>query len=88
METLTNILKAIRIRLAELNDIEYHPHPCNNVEDCIGTCKMCDAESILLLKTLKKKEREGFPVTYDSSSASAIIIESKESQKKVLTRSK
>lgn len=58
------ILKSIRIRLAELNNILYAPHSCNNKGDCPGTCEACDAESQWLLRTLKSMEEKGFPVTY------------------------
>lgn len=71
------ILKAIRIRLAEVNNIEYTPHPCNNTRDCIGTCNQCDNESLWLLHTLKMKEKEGFPITYSLNSIN------KENKKKI-----
>ncbi len=58
------ILKSLRIRLAELNNISYTPHPCNNKGDCPGRCVACDAESQWLLKTLKRMEDKGFPVIY------------------------
>lgn len=58
------ILKSIRVRLAELNHIQYSPHPCDNIGDCNGTCSLCDAESKWLLSTMKELEKKGFPVTY------------------------
>ena len=58
------LLKSIRVRLAEVNKITYIPHPCNNTEDCLGTCEMCDAESKWLLHIMKEKENEGFPIIY------------------------
>lgn len=58
------ILKSIRVRLAEVNNISYTPHPCDNVGDCYGTCSMCDAESQWLLRTMKEMEKKGFPVSY------------------------
>lgn len=57
-------LKSIRVRLAEINNIPYTPHPCNNTENCIGTCELCDAESKWLLCTLKKLESQGYPIIY------------------------
>ena len=58
------ILKSLRIRLAELNNISFTPHPCNNKGNCPGTCEACDAESQWLLKTMKSMEEKGFPVIY------------------------
>ena len=61
------LLKSIRVRLAEWNNITYSPHPCNNIGDCSGTCEMCDAESKWLLYTLRQLERKGFPITFSLS---------------------
>lgn len=58
------LLKTIRIRLAELNNIEYKPHYCNNSDDCSGTCEMCDNESKRILQEMKRLERKGFPIIY------------------------
>lgn len=58
------LLKSIRVRIAELNNIAYVPHPCNNTEDCNGTCQICDAESRWLLHTMKEMELKGYPIIY------------------------
>lgn len=58
------LLRSIRVRLAEMNNIAYSPHPCHNTEDCSGTCEMCDAESQWLLRKLKNMEKNGFPIKY------------------------
>ncbi len=58
------ILKSIRVRLAELNNISYTPHPCNNIGDCKGTCSICDAESQWLFSSMKKLDKKGFPIYY------------------------
>lgn len=58
------LLKSIRVRLAELNHITYTPHPCNNIDDCNGTCQRCDAESRWLLHTMKEMEIKGFPIAF------------------------
>ena len=59
-----NLLKSIRIELAEVNNIAYTPHSCDNTEECPGTCDMCDAESLWLLHTMKRMEKKGFPISY------------------------
>lgn len=58
------ILKSIRVRLAEVNSIPYSPHSCNNTGDCYGTCCACDAESQWLLSTMKEMEKKGYPIIY------------------------
>ena len=58
------ILKSIRVRLAEVNSIPYSPHLCNNTGDCYGTCCACDAESQSLLSTMQEMEKKGFPIIY------------------------
>ena len=52
------ILKSIRVRLAEVNSIPYSPHSCNNTGDCYGTCCACDAESQSLLSTMQEMEKK------------------------------
>lgn len=58
------ILKSIRVRLAEVNNIPFMPHPCDNIGDCNGTCSVCDAESQWLLSTMKEMEKKGYPIIY------------------------
>lgn len=59
-----SILKSIRVRLAEANNIPYIPHNCDNIGDCSGTCSLCDAESQWLLSTMRNMEKKGFPISY------------------------
>ena len=58
------ILKSIRVRLAEVNNIAYTPHSCDSIGDCFGTCSVCDAESQWLLSTMKEMEKKGYPIFY------------------------
>lgn len=58
------ILKSIRVRLAEVNNIPYTPHPCDNIGDCYGTCSVCDAESQWLLSMMKEKKKKGYPIIF------------------------
>lgn len=41
---ICEVLKAIRRRIALLNNIEYQEHICDNQDDCIGTCALCEKE--------------------------------------------
>ena len=58
-KTKCRILKGIRQRIADINVIEYAPHPCSNVGNCAGTCSMCDSELAWLEKQLEEKMAEG-----------------------------
>ena len=69
------LLKSIRVRLSELNKITYTPHPCNNTEDCCGTCDACDAESKWLLHTMKELESKGYPIIYSLNDNNDHLIE-------------
>ena len=69
------LLKSIRVRLAEINNIPYTPHPCNNIEDCSGTCILCDAEAKWLLYTLKELENQGYPIIYSLYESDVIVSE-------------
>lgn len=61
-KTKCRILKGIRQRIADINGIEYEPHPCTNAEDCIGTCSMCDKELEWLENQISNKKAEGLHV--------------------------
>ncbi len=56
------ILKGIRQRIADINEINYEPYPCSNNVDCNGTCTQCDKELEWLFMQLKLKESHGYPV--------------------------
>lgn len=61
-KTKCRILKGIRKRIAEINGIEYEPHPCNNRGNCKGTCVMCDYELSWLWLQLQEKVAKGYRV--------------------------
>jgi len=56
------ILKEIRKRIADENDIPYEIRNCNYQGDCSGTCPKCEGELRWLEYQLKKKEELGQPV--------------------------
>jgi hypothetical protein len=69
------LLKSIRVRLAEVNNIPYTPHLCNNSGDCNGTCELCDTESKWLLCTMKELEDQGRPIIYSLSESDGNVFE-------------
>ena len=49
------MLKRIRQRIAEANDIPYTIEECNSTDDCTGTCPRCEEEIAHLADMLNKK---------------------------------
>ena len=68
------LLKSIRVRLAEINNITYTPHPCNNTMECNGTCELCEAESKRILDTMKEREKKGYPILYSLNELDEISL--------------
>lgn len=60
-------LKELRVRFAELNDIEYAPAECYHVGDCRGTCPACDAELRYLEKSLWEKVARGEQIIWGNT---------------------
>lgn len=54
-----NELKAIRKKIAEVNDIEYTPNECTHQGECAGTCPACEAELKYLEKQLSMRQLIG-----------------------------
>lgn len=52
-------LRNIRIKIAELNDIEFEPAVCTHKGPCKGTCPVCDSEIKYLDSELQKKKQRG-----------------------------
>lgn len=52
---ICNILKEVRLKIADANGIEYIPAKCDHQGDCMGTCPMCEAELQYLEQELEKK---------------------------------
>lgn len=53
------ILKEIRQRIADANDIELITSECQHKGDCLGTCPKCEAELRYLEHELEKRQRLG-----------------------------
>jgi hypothetical protein len=57
------ILKDIRRRIAEENDIEFIVSECKHKGDCRGTCPKCEAELRYLERELEKRRKKGLAVS-------------------------
>ena len=54
------ILKGIRQKIADANDISYQPKECHHKGDCTGTCPVCEEEIRYLEGELKARKGNGF----------------------------
>ena len=63
------ILKEIRQKIADANDIEYVTSECQHKGDCLGTCPKCEAELRYLERELEKRQRLGKTVVVAGLSA-------------------
>lgn len=57
------ILKDIRKRIADENDIEFITSECKHKGDCLGTCPKCESELRYLERELEKRRAVGKKVT-------------------------
>ncbi len=64
------ILKEIRQKIAEENDIPYVTRECTYQGECSGTCPKCEAELRYLEQQLEKRQRLGKRVTVAALAAS------------------
>ena len=64
------ILKQIRQKIADENDIPYVTQECTFQGECKGTCPKCEAELRYLEQQLQKRQRLGKAVTVAALSAS------------------
>ena len=53
------ILKDIRIKIAQENDIEFITSECTHKGDCAGTCPKCEAEVRYLESQLARRRASG-----------------------------
>ena len=68
------ILKEIRRRIAEANDIEYITSECRYRGDCLGTCPRCEAEVRYLEQQLERRRLSGRAVTLLGISAGVLTL--------------
>lgn len=52
-------LRAIRERIAEVNEIEYAEKPCTHAGECKGTCPYCESQARRLTRELSKRRALG-----------------------------
>lgn len=64
------ILKEIRQKIADENDIPYVTQECSFQGECSGTCPKCEAELRYLEQQLEKRKKLGKTVTVAALSAS------------------
>ena len=67
------ILKEIRQKIADENDIPYVTQECSYQGECSGTCPRCEAELRYLEQQLEKRKRLGKTVTVAALSASLMM---------------
>jgi len=67
------ILKEIRRRIAEENDISYAVRECTHQGNCKGTCPRCEAEVRYLEQELEKRRKLGKKVTLAAIAAGLSI---------------
>lgn len=63
------ILKEIRRKIAEENDIPYITHGCTHQGECSGTCPRCEQELRELEHALQKRQRLGKAVAVTAVAA-------------------
>lgn len=68
------ILKDIRKKIAEENDIEFITSECQHKGDCAGTCPKCDAELRYLESQLARRHAAGFPARLAGVSLSLAAV--------------
>jgi hypothetical protein len=67
-------LKGIRREIAEANEIDYSPTPCNHEGDCAGTCPACEREMRWLESQLRLRQSLGKAVTIAGLSLGAASL--------------
>ncbi len=68
------ILKEIRQKIAEANDIEFVTSECRYKGDCLGTCPKCEAEVRYLEQQLRSRQRMGKAIALAGISAGMIAL--------------
>ena len=67
------ILKDIRARIAQENDIEYVTSECKFQGNCSGTCPKCEAEVRYLEQELQKRQALGKKIAVAGVAAALVV---------------
>lgn len=67
------ILKDIRRKIAQDNDIEFITTECKHKGDCLGTCPKCEAEVRYLEEQLKKRKAAGKQIAVAGIAAAFVV---------------
>lgn len=70
------LLKDIRRKIAEKNDIAYETSECKYQGDCPGTCPKCEAEVRYLEDELRKRQNVGKAVAVAGIAAAMVVTAS------------
>ena len=62
---ICKILKELRKRIADANEIPYKIEECPHKGDCPGTCPKCEAEVRYLMEAIDKREQQVKPVVIE-----------------------
>ena len=67
------ILKEIRQKIADENDIAYVTSECKYQGECSGTCPRCEAELQYLENELKKRQQKGIRIALAGVAAAVVV---------------
>ena len=70
------LLKQIRRKIAEENDISYVTSECKYQGDCSGTCPKCEAEVRYLEEELRKRQNAGKAIAVAGIAAAMVVAAS------------
>ena len=56
---ICDVLKAVRKKIADMNDIAYEPRVCHFKGHCSGSCPACEAERKYIESELSLRKRMG-----------------------------
>jgi len=73
-KTICNVLKSIRKKIADANEIDYEPIECHHKGDCLGTCPACESEVSYIENQLDIRKQLGKAVMVAGLSAGLLAM--------------
>lgn len=70
------MLKNIRLRIAQENEIDFHPVDCNHTGPCAGTCPYCERETAQLEEALNRRASLGKKIVLAGLCAGLVVATS------------